>query len=187
MDNSWTVVGISGCTNSGKTTLASFLQKTFPGSVVINQDKFFRPDDSREHILIPELNHKNWDCLNAVNWDTMMEQVEQILSSEPPSHRSLLIIEGHIIFNYDPMEKLCHKKYFLTMNKEECFRRRCTRVYEPPDVPGYFEKCVWPMYLSNLEEINMKVTNVMYLDGTDKIENICEKVLQDLKDTFGNL
>lgn len=184
MDKRWTIVGISGCTNSGKTTVASFLQKSFPGCVVLNQDTFFRPDDSKEHILIPELNHKNWDCLNAINWCALMQQVNQILSSKPSSNGNLFIIEGHLIFNYEPLEKLFHKKYFLTLDHDECFRRRCTRVYEPPDIPGYFEKCVWPMYLSNLEKIKNKSSDVIYLDGTDKVENICEKVLYDLKKHF---
>lgn len=186
MNKNWTIVGISGCTNSGKTTLATSLRNHFLGTVVVNQDHYFRPDDSKEHILIPELNHKNWERLEAVNWDALMQYVTQSLSSEPVSANALLIVEGHIIFNYPPLEKLFHKKYFIKLDKEECYRRRITRVYDPPDIPGYFEKCVWPMYLSNLKEIEMKSSDVMYLNGTDTKESIYEKVLNDLK-TFMDL
>lgn len=181
MNKKWIIVGISGCTNGGKTTLATFLQNKFPGSIVVNQDQYFRPDDSKEHNLIPELNHKNWDCVAAVDWDAMMQCVTRTLSSEPPVQNGLFIVEGHLIFNYFPLAKVFNRKYFLKLDKEECFRRRCRRVYDPPDVPGYFEKCVWPMYLSNLEELEGKFCDVMYLDGTNSKEFIWETVMKDLK------
>lgn len=182
MNKSWIVVGISGTTNSGKSTLASFLQKSFAGSAIVSQDKYFRSDESKEHVYIPELGHNNWEKLEAVNWGAMMDNITQVLRTEPSLDRCLLIIEGHIIFNYEPIRELCRKKYFLKLdNKDECYRRRCTRVYDPPDIPGYFEKCVWPMYLSNLEEVERKCKDVMYLDGMDTVDNICEKATCDLK------
>ncbi|XP_054718703.1 nicotinamide riboside kinase 1-like [Uloborus diversus] len=184
MAGKWTIVGISGCTNSGKTTLSKFLSSSFPGSVVINQDHYFRSDDSPEHIIIPELNHKNWERLEAVDWEAMMETLDKTLQTPPQNIPSLLIIEGHIIFNYPGFRKLFHKKYFLNMNKEECYKRRVHRVYTPPDIPGYFEKCVWPMYLSNLEEIKKNCENIIFLDGTGYIKTIHETVLKDLQKYF---
>lgn len=181
MCKKWIKIGISGCTNGGKTTLSKFLQNYFSGCIVVNQDEFFRPDDSKEHTVIPELNHKNWDCLTAINWHALMEKVTRILNSEPTVDNALLIVEGHLIFNYLPLENIFHKKYFLKLNKEECTKRRNTRVYDPPDVPGYFEMCVWPMYLSNLQELEKKHTEIMFLDGADNPECISETVISDLK------
>ncbi|XP_053512133.1 nicotinamide riboside kinase 1 isoform X4 [Artibeus jamaicensis] len=42
------VIGISGVTNGGKTTLAKNLQKHFPNCSVISQDDFFKPESEIE-------------------------------------------------------------------------------------------------------------------------------------------
>ncbi|GFY00779.1 nicotinamide riboside kinase 1 [Trichonephila clavipes] len=181
MENKWILIGISGCTNAGKTTLTSTLAEHFLGTVVINQDQYFRSDDSKEHILIPELNHKNWERLESVNWDAMMENLENIVNSPPPQKNSLLIIEGHIIFNHPVIRKLFHKKYFLTLSREESLKRRITRVYDPPDVPGYFDLCVWPMYLLNLEDVKENCADVKFLDGNDNRVDIFENVKSDIE------
>lgn len=180
MNTEWIVVGVSGCTNAGKTTLADALKEHFPGTIVINQDDYFRSDDSKEHIIIPELNHKNWEKLEAVNWDAMMERLEEIASSKPPQKHALLVVEGHIILNHPEIRKLFHKIYFLTLNREECARRRRTRVYNPPDIPGYFDIGVWPMFELNLKDVKANCPNVTYLDGADERKNIQSIVLNDL-------
>lgn len=38
-------------------------------------------------------------------------------------------------------------RYYLVLEYGECFSRRALRLYEPPDVAGYFETCVWPEHL----------------------------------------
>ncbi|GFT14216.1 nicotinamide riboside kinase 1 [Nephila pilipes] len=181
MESTWTLIGISGCTNAGKTTLASGLANHFPGSIILKQDDYFRSDDSKEHVLIPELNHKNWERLEAVNWDAMMDNLENIMHSVPPHKHSLLIIEGHIIFNHPVIRKMFQKRYFLTLDREECLRRRIQRVYDPPDVPGYFDLCVWPMYSVNLQDVKENCPDVKYFDGNEKIENIFQNVLSDIQ------
>lgn len=39
------VVGISGCSSSGKTTLARLLREIFPDSFVLHEDDFYLPED----------------------------------------------------------------------------------------------------------------------------------------------
>ncbi|KAJ8924568.1 hypothetical protein NQ315_000717 [Exocentrus adspersus] len=94
------------------------------------------------------------------------------------SKLSILIIEGFSIFNYEPMLHLFNLKYYFTLDQEECFKRRVKRVYEPPDCPGYFEKCVWPEYQQQLNEVKESVRDVKYLDGCDK--NSVDKILKDI-------
>ncbi|KAG8190654.1 hypothetical protein JTE90_001264 [Oedothorax gibbosus] len=180
MNGDWIVVGVSGCTNSGKTTLADALKEHFPGTVVINQDYYFRSEDAKEHIVIPELHHKNWEKLEAVDWDAMLAKLNEILSS-PTSHKNaLLIVEGHIIFNHPELRKIFHKMYFLTLNRTECARRRSFRVYNPPDIPGYFDMVVWPMYELNLKDVRDNFPNLLFLDGADDRKKIQSIVLNDL-------
>jgi nicotinamide/nicotinate riboside kinase len=39
------IVGVSGCSSSGKTTLARLLRDIFPGSVILHEDDFYKPEE----------------------------------------------------------------------------------------------------------------------------------------------
>jgi len=76
----------------------------------------------------------------------------------------LAVIEGHIIFNHKTFYDLCNLRYFFTLDKDECLRRRQLRVYDPPNPPGYFEKCGWPLYVERLNEVQ-KLSGIQYFDA----------------------
>lgn len=69
------IVGISGVSSSGKTTLARLLRDIFPNTFVLHEDDFYKTDNE-----IP-INEKaggvaDWDCLEAIN----LPAFEQALS-----------------------------------------------------------------------------------------------------------
>jgi len=39
------VVGISGCSSSGKTTLARLLRDILPNTFILHEDDFYRPEE----------------------------------------------------------------------------------------------------------------------------------------------
>jgi nicotinamide/nicotinate riboside kinase len=39
------VVGLSGCSSSGKTTLARLLRDIFPHTFILHEDDFYRPEN----------------------------------------------------------------------------------------------------------------------------------------------
>lgn len=180
MLNDWILVGVSGVTNGGKTSLVNYLQKAFDGCVVLHQDDFFRSEYDDKHEMIPELNHANWEALSSVDWDKLHDAVAASTSQQPPGLK-LMIIDGHIIFNNPKLAKVFDKRYFFTLPRDECLTRRLTRTYDPPDVPGYFDQVVWPMYLKNLQEVRDTQTDVTYLDGTQDMDELHKEVLQDLQ------
>ena len=70
------VVGISGATCAGKTTLAQFLTKCFPIANYMNQDDFYFDENHKGHIHVEELNHINWEVVTAFDMDKMMAQLD---------------------------------------------------------------------------------------------------------------
>ncbi|CAG9862125.1 unnamed protein product [Phyllotreta striolata] len=198
------VVGISGVTCGGKTTTAQKLHKIFPNCKIITQDDYYLDDDDPRHTWIPELNHANYDILTSLDMSKMHQDVLNILNNESlvrinhnnykkseenitnisrklrTANLKLLLIEGFSIFNYEPLLPVFDLKYYFTLNKEECFDRRKGRVYDPPDVPGYFERCAWPEHLQQLKEVESKVDNVRYFSGTADPEQVLETIVKDI-------
>lgn len=196
----WLVIGISGVTCGGKTTLATRLSELLPNSKVISQDDYFLDVNDPRHIWIPELNHINFDIISSLDMEKMHIDILATLRNRDGASNGkviavlssmldvkelikirnvkVLIIEGFCIFNYKAIGDLCDVKYFFTLSEEECYRRRMKRVYEPPDCPGYFEQCAWPEYLRILEEVKNTVKDVVYFDGAK--EQPVNLVLQDL-------
>ncbi|GLH04414.1 Ring canal kelch protein [Gryllus bimaculatus] len=203
------VVGISGVTNGGKTTLANALHKALPRSHLLCQDTYFWHKDSGHHVLIPEVNHFNWEIMSSLDMDRMWKDINNILNGEH-LHRNIspndgepntiqgceviknvddfeilknvdvLIIEGFLVLNYKPIVDICNLKYHLTLAKDECVKRRNARTYDPPDVPGYFELCVWPEYVKHKAEMLQTVGDVKVIDGTIGINSIFCEVVNDI-------
>jgi nicotinamide/nicotinate riboside kinase len=92
----WLIVGISGITCGGKTTLASTLKNYFQerrGQEIkagveinrvecINQDNYFRPIDDPNHQKIEKLNHLNWEIIESINTDRMADDIMKVLGKK---------------------------------------------------------------------------------------------------------
>ncbi|KAK0708997.1 P-loop containing nucleoside triphosphate hydrolase protein [Lasiosphaeria miniovina] len=71
------VVGISGCSSSGKTTLARLLRDMFPGTFILHQDDFYKTEDQlpmKEGLL-------DWDCPEAISVPDMEQCLAHIRST----------------------------------------------------------------------------------------------------------
>ncbi|XP_055625893.1 nicotinamide riboside kinase 1 [Toxorhynchites rutilus septentrionalis] len=259
----WLVIGISGVTNGGKSTLAKSLQTYFSSHLnkavfkknitmnkvaLICQDDYFLPVNSPKHKVIEKLNHINWEILSSIDMDRMCHDIMRILGhkfllydcqklskseddnniaeqiyltrdddnifadhflsnylnrydenvpsgSQRPSNLNkkskndsfqnkniklnVLIIEGFLIFNHNFTMDLCNIKFHIHLPYEKCYARRMQRVYDPPDVVGYFEMCVWPMYEKHYKEFTER-TDIYMLNGEIPKLNIFNYVLNSI-------
>ncbi|XP_031839833.1 nicotinamide riboside kinase [Nomia melanderi] len=186
----WIILGISGATCSGKTSLINRLQKELKNSVIIHQDHYFLPIDDPRHIKIPELNHNNWEIITSLDMDKMRSDIFKLLESSPhesnsteTNDKNILILDGFLLFKCKVISNLCDKKYFLTLTRDQCWERRKDRRYDPPDVPGYFEKVVWPEYLKYVNELTKDkdlCKTVTFIDGSKSKEEIFQTVFIDI-------
>ncbi|XP_076682825.1 nicotinamide riboside kinase [Andrena cerasifolii] len=183
----WLIVGISGATCSGKTTLANQIHNELRNSVVIHQDDYFLPADDARHVYIPEINHLNWELETSMDMDKMRSDILNLIKPSPTeaetNEQNVLLIEGFRLFKCKVISNLCDKKYFITLTKEECWERRKGRTYDPPDVPGYFDNVVWPEYLMHKEELTKDTDlcgTVTFIDGS-KSKQLSQTVLTEIK------
>ncbi|XP_074809332.1 carnosine N-methyltransferase isoform X1 [Natator depressus] len=181
------VIGLGGVTNGGKTTLAKRLGKQLPNCSILYQDDFFKPESEVE---IDEHGFKQYDVLDALYLEEMVTSIHSWMKNPTGSSVStaeskstplnlksteevhILIAEGFLLYNYEPLNEVWDRKYFLTIPYEECKRRRSTRVYQPADPPGYFDGHVWPMYLKHKREMEENTNNI----GEQVTAKPCEKL-----------
>ncbi|XP_067666680.1 nicotinamide riboside kinase 1-like [Haliotis asinina] len=182
MSRNYFVIGVSGATNSGKTTAVKKLCATFPGSTTMCQDNYFlNPGDERLE-MIPQRSHANWEKLSALDMKTMVNHVHkwiQYQQTKKSNSPCFLFIEGFLLYNYSPLVELFDRKYFLTVDKETCKDRRRERVYVPADPSWYFEEVVWPMYKLNLEEIRAQ-NDICFLSGAEDQEKLVNTIKEDI-------
>ncbi|XP_019626840.1 PREDICTED: nicotinamide riboside kinase 1-like isoform X3 [Branchiostoma belcheri] len=162
----------------------------------MHQDTYFKEPG---HVQIdPEHGWMMWDELSAVHNDVMLEDVKRWLENPAAFSQSatstgdstdvhVLLIEGFLIYNYRPLEKVFDARYSFVLPFEEARRRRLSRTYTPPDSPGFFEGHVWPMYLKYKNELLDLNIQTIDLDGTKPVEENFERVKTDILDMIKHL
>ncbi|KAI6382597.1 hypothetical protein MCOR25_000599 [Pyricularia grisea] len=81
------LVGISGCSSSGKTTLARLIRDIFPNTFILHEDDFYKPESE----LPKRAGHADWDCVGSLNIDQMEKSLTYIRENGqfPPDLNSI--------------------------------------------------------------------------------------------------
>lgn len=176
MSNKTKIIGISGCTNGGKTTLSKRLLASLPNCTYLSQDDFYHPRDNKHLEYLPELDSFNFDVISAINMEKFHERLRQLIESD----YDFIILDGFLLFEDSSLYNMLDVKYFLYLNKDECLRRRQNRNYKSIDTPNYFEKCVWVEFMKYKQKCELIFTDIAYIDGSWSIDEIFFRVLNDL-------
>lgn len=216
----WLILGITGITGGGKTTLSTELYDYFTklnkenvnfGNrrvnkvKIIHQDKYFHHRDSPKHIRIEEINYINREVLSAMDMELMWQDIENILNCRDDSSSlnndnekfslhenmnsetdndttiNILIIEGFLIFSYQPIFDLCHMKFFFQLPYDLCLKRRLMRSFKHvnPQPEYYFKHFLWPSYQKYFNEVKAKSNNgIVFLNGENTQDEILHQVLE---------
>lgn len=203
---SWLIIGISGVTCGGKTTLSRSIyhylsdpnnahclsdEVTIGTVKIMNQDDYFYPDDYPQHEWIEQLTHVNYDVIGALNMTKMCNDLNTELGkrfvfyskNKGVTTVNIMIIDGFLIFNHGVVNRLCQLKFHIHLPYEKCYERRMQRLYDPPDCLGYFEICVWPMYEQHFDEIRKK-DDIMLLNGETSKDKIFQHVFACIKNAI---
>lgn len=164
---------------------------------LINQDDYFLQVDDERHTIIEPLNHINWEIISALDMKRMICDISAIIKDDPLIIRrplenpsswlcddsvtvNFLILEGFLLFNQPEILDLCQLKYHLHIPYEKCWARRSARTYDPPDVVGYFEMVVWPMYEKHLREFKDR-EDIAKVNGDLSPERLLKYVLNGIQ------
>ncbi|KAJ3603550.1 hypothetical protein NHX12_028295 [Muraenolepis orangiensis] len=85
------------------------------------------------------------------------------------------------------MTEARHKGAFVLIVEGFLIFDHSSRVYTPPDPPGYFEGHVWPMYLKHRQEMESVVQGIVLLDGLKPQAELLGYVYDDVTAEIQNL
>lgn len=195
------IVGISGVSGGGKTTLATklcnyltdnanvFTNRTIKQVLLIEQDKYFYPRDSSHHIWLTDMNFINRELLSAVDGEQMFTDIKDMVRNlstivMPNANCNsndlcILLIEGFLIFNDDRINDMCNVRLHLTLTPEVCLERRLKRTWKHvnPQPVKYFHEYLWPSYVKHRELVK-KSEQIYYLNGEQPKESLFDETLQ---------
>ena len=113
--------------------------------------------------------------------NTVLQEVEKLQTT------TILIIEGIIVLNDPQILKMSDLKFFITIDKDVCWKRRKNRVWDPEgscweESPGYFEDIAWPEYVKCVVELkDLESDEIKFLDSNQtSIDENLTTVLSDI-------
>jgi len=192
------VVGISGVSCGGKTTVASglndWLNKSEQNAELVMQDDFYKP--ASELPINPISNFPEFDEPESVRMDLIKAKIQDWLdepveiggeSNSDAAHfdTKILIVEGTMIFTDPELCNLCDLMYLVHVDFKVAEYRRSLRNYKIPDPPQIVARNIWPKYIKHREIFRglRRKHGFMckQIDGTIPVEQTIAGILLDVK------
>lgn len=134
------VVGIGGCSNSGKSKLAAFLaeQNESLNPIILCQDHYVLPENQLPLVR----DHIDWERPETMNWQRLLRDVERAVNSE----HSLIIVEGLFAFQNTKINTYYTRAFFVEIDKATFLERKKNDLRWGLE-PSWYMDHVWQSYL----------------------------------------
>ncbi len=186
------VIGVTGGTGSGKTTVSKRILKSFPDQQVlmIEQDAYYK---DQSHMPFEERVKTNYDHPFAFDTDLFLEQLKTLLNYEPiekPSYdyklhtrkketttvqpKDVIIIEGILILEDKRLRDLMDIKVFVDTDPDVRIIRRLVRDIKQrgrtmESVIDQYLNVVRPMHLQFIEPTKRYADIIVPEGGKNKV------------------
>lgn len=186
------VIGITGGSGSGKTSIIQCIREAFPSSKVciLSQDDYYRPKVEQEK---DEQGIENFDLPGSIDKEAFALDLTRLLAGESVQRTEytfnndqkeprelvfepapVIIVEGIFVFHYPEVRKLLDLKVFVHAKENLKVIRRIRRDqvernYPLEDVLYRYEKHVLPTYEAYIapyqEEADLVINNNEHFEG----------------------
>lgn len=155
------VVGIGGCSASGKSTLSNRLEERLSGyrTKVFHMDKYFKEPSQRPEVM-GILDGKTYRDDNHPNTMELDRLHADVAAARDGGEADIILIEGMFIL-WDPvMAPLLDLKVFVDCDQDERLRRRISRNlgfgYDLNDIMDRYVQAVQPRQREYVESSKWK-------------------------------
>ena len=203
LENKIFILGITGGTASGKTTIVSELSACLPSSelCVISQDSYYKKTDD---LTYKEKINLNFDHPEAIDFDLLIAQLQDLKNNksiEQPVYsftehnrttekqivapKKIIIVEGILIFNDKRLLDLFDLKIFIHADADERLIRRIHRDGKERgrnvnEVTKRYRVTLKPMHNLFIEPFKKSADFVF--DNTNSKKNISEELAHIIQD-----
>ncbi len=155
------IIGIGGCSNSGKSALAEKIDNfyTVKKVKVLCQDDFVK----RRDFLTTINGHIDWEIPSTIKFENYLSAVK-----DASFKYDLVICEGLFAFWFDELNKLYDKKIFLELSKNE-FKNRKHSDFRWGKEPDWYINHIWNSYLK-YGTFNLSEENTLFLNAEKEID-----------------
>ncbi len=133
------IIGIGGCSRSGKSRLARRIKEQLSSKKVLllDMDDYVLPESQ-----IPKIRDRtDWERPESVNYQKLIEII-----NEKKSNYDLIVVEGILVFNNSALNKLFDKTIWMQISKETFLERRREESRWGSE-PAWFLEHVWESHL----------------------------------------
>lgn len=168
------LIGISGGTGSGKTTVVHQIINELPETEVgvLSQDAYYKKNNS---LTIEERAHLNFDHPKAIDFELLVQHIKDLKAGkiiEQPIYsyithnrtndtttihpKKVIIVEGILIFTYPELREMFDIKIFVHADSDERLIRRLKRDISErgrtmEEVLERYQTTIKPMHLQFIE------------------------------------
>jgi uridine kinase len=166
------VLGISGGSGSGKSTIMHAIKNRFPGNVtMLSQDSYYK---DLSHLSLKERSKSNFDHPNSIDFEKFREDIISLVNGESiqipiydfKTHTrvglknltssSIIVVEGILLLAISEIRELFDYKVFVEVDNDLRLLRRASRDLKErgrdfKSVKKQYLTTVYPMYLSFVE------------------------------------
>ena len=200
------VIGISGGSGSGKTTICTKLKDKLANKnvAILNQDSYY---NDNKHLSPEERKKLNFDHPNALDFELLTDHIINLKNKipiekpdysfltnsrtnekthiEPPD---ILIVEGILVFSHEELRDLFHIKVFIDCNERVMLERisqrdKKHRGRDAKETELRFEQVVMPMYKKFVLQGKKHANYVVINNSRNNLDNI----VQQIKELITNL
>lgn len=163
------VIGIGGCSRSGKTTLAELIKNCYSAdkTIIIHQDDFIPPTE-----LIPTINgHIDWECPQSIDFEAYNKAIV-----EASGKFEIIIAEGLFAFSNQEINKLYDRRILMHIDKETFvyYKNQDLRWGREPD---WYVEHIWNSHL----KYGIPTDGEFYLDVEGSKAPDIERVIKYLE------
>jgi len=194
------IIGIAGCSGSGKTSLAQELARELEGTH-FHLDHYYR---DLGHLSYEERFRENFDHPDALESDLLVAHIRQLAAghsiarpqydfaaytriagaSVPVYEPHFLVVDGILALHYEALRRLYHLSVYVDTPDEICYQRRLARDVQergrtPESVRKDYEETVRPM-AEQFVRPSAKYADLI-VDGTSSFDWSVEQVLSALR------
>jgi len=150
------VIGIGGCSNAGKSTLANQIIEKLKGksAIVFCQDDYTLDEDQ-----IPNhYEHTDWEIPKSIDIEKYISDVKDAIDKY-----DLIVCEGIFTFWWDELNALYQRQVYLNLDKDEFLLRKAKDERWGKE-PSWYMRHIWDNH-QIYGKIKHKTDDDIYIDA----------------------